>query len=200
MRRIVSLRDFEEKDIDFIYKCKNDEKLWNMTVGGFRKFSYEDAANWVHGCMGEHKDFKFWAVCTNDAEKKIVGYVSLSKLHYGNSSAQFGGIMIGSSEYQGGVAWIQIYQDVLEYVFEKLSFNRLGGKALTEHPQTVIMMEALFFEKEGIERQAVFRNGRYYDVQNHALLRDSYMNHKEKGDYDFSAILRRITIISKRKK
>lgn len=197
MRQIVAFRDFEEKDIYFIYKCKNDEKLWNMTVGGFREFSYEEAAKWVYGCMGEHDNYKFWAVCTNDEKRNIIGYVSIVKISRVNNSAQFGGIMIGNSDYQGGVAWIQIYQFVLEYVFEKLKLNRLGGRAITEHPQTITMMEALLFQKEGVERQSVYQNGRYYDIQTHALLKEDYFKYKTDGKYDFSSILKRIATLSK---
>lgn len=200
MRKIVTFREFEEKDIDFIYKCKNDESLWNMTVGGFRKFSYEDAEKWVRGCMGNHEDFRFWAVCTNDDVRRVVGYVSITKISRINHSAQFGGIMIGDPAYQGGVAWIQIYQFVLEYVFEELGLNRLGGRAITEHPQTITMMEALLFQKEGVERQSVYQNGRYYDIQTHALLRKDYFEYKERGEYKFSSILKRIATLSKQNK
>ena len=62
MERTVCFRDFEERDIDFIYKCKNDEKLNSMIVGQSKAFSYEDAVQWVHGCIGSHDIFKFWAV------------------------------------------------------------------------------------------------------------------------------------------
>ena len=48
---VVLFRNFEERDIDFIYKCKNDEKLNELTVGQFHKFTYEEAEKWVHGCM-----------------------------------------------------------------------------------------------------------------------------------------------------
>ena len=87
MERSVLFRDFEERDIDFIYKWKNDEKLNSLIVGEFKKMSYEEAVNWVHGCMGEHETYKYWAICTNDDEKRIVGWVSLSSIDKVNQSA-----------------------------------------------------------------------------------------------------------------
>ena len=51
MERTVCFRDFEERDIDFIYKCKNDEKLNSMIVGPWHPFTYEEAAKWVHGLL-----------------------------------------------------------------------------------------------------------------------------------------------------
>ena len=196
MKKSICFRTFEKDDVNSFYLWRNDDNLTRMTVGLSRKISKEEISKWVDSKIPHNPYEVFWAICTNDDEKRLIGYVSLSKIHYINSSAQFGGILIGDPQYQGGVAWIQIYQFVLEYVFERLGLNRLGGRALTEHPQTITMMKALFFEKEGVERQAVFKNGKYYDVQTHALLKKDYYVHKEKGDYDFSSILRRIAKIT----
>ena len=192
MKRIISFRTFEESDIDSFYRWRNDEDLTRMTVGLCRRISKEEITKWVISKIPHNPYEVYWAVCTNDEEKRLIGYVSLSSIHYINSSAQFGGILIGDPKYQGGVAWIQIYQFVLEYVFERLGLNRLGGRAITEHPQTLSMMKALFFEKEGVEREAVYKNGRYYDVQTHALLKRDYFAHKNNGEYEFSSILKRI--------
>lgn len=200
MKQIVSFRTFEEGDVDSFHCWKNDDDLNRMTVGLNRKISRDEVTKWVNSKIPHNPYEVFWAVCTNDEEKRLIGYVSLSKIHYINGSAQFGGIMIGDPKYQGGVAWIQIYQFVLEYVFERLGLNRLGGRALVEHPQTLSMMEALFFEKEGIEREAVFKNGKFRDVQTHALLKRDYFKHKANGEYEFSSILKRIGKISLQRK
>lgn len=199
MKNIVSFRTFEETDIDSFYHWRNDDELTKMSVGLSRKISKDEIAKWVRGKIPHNPYEVFWAICTNDEQQRLIGYVSLSKIHYVNSSAQFGGIMIGDPKYQGGVAWIQTYQFVLEYVFERLGLNRLGGRAITEHPQTITMMEALFFEKEGVERQAVFKNGRFYDIQVHSLLKNEYFQHKQNGEYEFSSILRRIAKLSQKK-
>ena len=45
-------RDFEERDIDFIYHCKNDEKLNSMIVGQWYPFTYEEAVKWYKKAVG----------------------------------------------------------------------------------------------------------------------------------------------------
>ena len=106
MERTVCFRDLEERDIDFIYKCKNDEKLNSMIVGQWHPFTYEEAAKWVHGCMGEHETYKFWAIATNDEEKRIVGWISLSNIYKVNRSACSHGIVIADPAYRNGLSWI----------------------------------------------------------------------------------------------
>ena len=191
MNEIV-FRDFEERDIDFIYKCKNDEGLNSLIVGSFHPFTYEEAVDWVHGCMGEHETFKFWAIATNDNEKRIVGWVSLSEIDIANRSACFHGLVIGDEEYHDGFAWIESYLFIYEYAFERLGLNRVYGTRLMEHKQTRAMGLVMFSKQEGVLRQAVYKNGQYHDLSIGSLLSSEYFEHKNKGDYEILAIIKRI--------
>ena len=100
MEHTVIFRDFEERDVDFIYRCKNDEELNSMIVGPFHPFTYQEAVDWVRGCMGEHETYKFWAICTNDETKKIIGWTALSKIDRINQSVFTHSIVIGDRNYQ----------------------------------------------------------------------------------------------------
>ena len=164
MENTVSFRDFEERDIDFVYKCKNDAKLNSMIVGDYHPFTYEEATKWVHGCQGEHETYKFWAVCTNDEERRIIGWVSLSHIDKVNSSAQSHGILIADPEFRDGSAYRESSLFVNNYVFHDLKLNRLTGSCLKEHILSRAKMEADYWTLEGIERESIFKNGQYHDV------------------------------------
>ena len=197
MESTVSFRDFEERDIDFIYKCKNDEKLNCMIVGQFRQFSYEDATKWVHGCMGVHDTYKFWAICTNDEEKRIVGWVSLSAIDKENKSACLHGMVIGDMNYRDGLAWVESHQFVFSFVFEELGLNRLYGESIVGHKQSNLMEDVMFFTREGIKRQAIFKNDRFYDLSFVSILRNEYLEHKNSGEYETKSIVKRIVKLNK---
>ena len=192
MESTVAFRDFEERDIDFIYKCKNDEKLNSLIVGQWRPFTYEEAAKWVHGCMGEHETYKFWAICTNDDEKRIVGWVSLSNIDKENRSACFHGIVVGDKEYRDGMAWIESYLFIYQYVFEKLNFNRLYGSNIEDQKASTCIGYAMFEIPEGNARQAICKNGKYHNVIYMSILKDEYKQHKNNGDFELSKIIYRI--------
>ena len=192
----VLFRDFEERDIDFIYQCKNDEKLNSMIVGEWHPFSYEEAEKWVRGCMGDHDTYKFWAICTSDEEQRIVGWVSLSEIDKVNKSAFFHSIVIADKNYHDGVVWLESNLFIMAYTFEQLKFNRLYGSFLSGH--TVSETNVLMWTREGVFRQVVFKNGRYYDLVYNAILKDEYFRNKENGEYKLSAILRRFKKIRKR--
>jgi len=105
--------------------------------------------------------------------------------------------MIGDPEYHDGITWIEVNKFVLEYVFERLGLNRMYGSAMIEQEQSNTMGRALFLQTEGVERQAVYKNGRFYDVELHSILKDEYFAHKAAGDYDTPKILKRIVQIKK---
>lgn len=196
----VTFRDFEERDISFIHRCKNDEKLNSMIVGDYHPFSYEESVKWVHGCMGEHETYKFWAVCTNDEEKNIVGWTSLAKIDKENKSAFFHGIVIGDPNYRKGFPWIEIQQFVIDYAFQTLNVNRLEFSCLADHPTSMYIGPAMFFKQEGLFRKALYKNGSYHDVAYFGLLRDEYMEHFQNGEYDLLSIIDRYAKIKKGKK
>ena len=193
----VIFRDFEERDIDFIYQCKNDEKLNSLITGSYHPFSYEEAINWVHGCMGEHEEFKFWAIATNDEEKRIVGWVSLSQIDMVKKSAFFHGLVIGDKEYRDGFAWMESYLFIYNYAFEILNMDMVYGSALTDHFISQTMRRVMFGKTIEVEKNAVFRNGKYHDISKGVLTKKDYFEHKNNGDYELSAILKRIKQIKK---
>lgn len=199
MVKTVTFRDFEERDIDFIFKCKNDQELNSMIVGDYHPYTYEEATKWVHGCMGEHETYKFWAVCTNDDEKRIVGWISISNIDRKNQSVCFHGIVIADSNYNDGFAWIESYLYIYQYCFEVLGMNRVYGESIVGHKQSGNIGKILQVPHEGIKRQAIYRNGKFYDLSFGALLREEYFKHKEDGDYEMKAILKRIYNLRKNK-
>ena len=195
--KTVCFREFEERDVDFIYKCKNDEKLNSLVVGQYHPYTYEEAQKWVEGCMGEHDTYKFWAICTNDEEKRIVGWISLSDIDKINQSACFHGIVIADKDYRNGFAWIESYCFILKYTFEHLGLNRLYGSSIIGNKNSNIAGELFLFTIEGILREAVIKDGKRYDVRISSILRAEYLNNQKCGEYNFRAIINRLKRIRK---
>ena len=51
--------------------------------------------------------------------------------------------------------------------------------------------------REGVLRQAVFKNGFFYDLSIAAILKDDYFKHKEAGDFDMLSVIRRLRKLRK---
>ena len=199
MDKTVSFRDFEERDIEYIYKWKNDEKLNSLIVGNWHPFSYEEAQKWVHGCMGQHDTYKFWAVCANDEEKKIIGWVSLTEIDRINRSACFHGVVIADPDYRNGLAWMESCLYVYKVAFEVLGLNRVYGSCRVDHKLSMSTGAAFFTQVEGYAREAICVNGCFIDVCYKSILAKEYFAHKSAGDYEMSKVIRRMAQAHKQK-
>ena len=91
-----------------------------------------------------------------------------------------------------GMAWIDSYLFIYHYVFEVLNFNRVYGTRLVIHKQTNAMGKIMMSKQEGVLRQAVFKNGRFYDLVVGSVLKSEYFENKERGEYEMRAIIKRI--------
>lgn len=196
MEKTVFFRTFEEEDIDAIYHWKNDDELNKLSVGLNRKICRDDVAKWVRSKMPHNPYEVYWAICANDETKKIIGYAQLTEIHFINSSANFSGIIIGNKNYQDGFAWLETYLFIMEYAFERLGLNRLYGSSIIGHKESNGIGKYLFWKKEGTLRQAVFKNGKFYDLLLGSILKEEYFVHKNNGDYEIRAILKRIREIN----
>lgn len=196
MEHTVFFRAFEPEDAILIHRWKNDDELNRLTVGLNKRTSFEEDQQWVINHKDHHPYYAYWAICACDSGE-MIGYASLINIHYINRSAEFGGIMIGNKKYQDGFAWIESYLFVYEYAFERLGLNRLYGTRLFEHKMTQTIGGAMYTKIDGILRQAVYKNGQFHDLILVSLLREEYFEHKQKGDYEVSAIIKRIRKLKK---
>lgn len=196
MKKSVYFRAFEESDAPLIHEWKNSDEINKLTIGLNKKTCFEEDLEWVKSRMHHQPYNAFWAICAIDTDK-LIGWCSLTDIHYINSSACFGGIVIADKNYHNGFAWIETYLFVYEYAFERLGLNRVYGESIAGHEQSNLIVSLLFSEREGTKREAVFKNGRFYDVYFNALLKRDYFMHKERGDYEMRAILKRLSQYNK---
>ena len=193
MERTVYFRAFEEEDAELIYQWMNDDELKKLSVGVNRRMCRDEALDWVKSRMRNDRNQVWWAICAKDTNK-MIGYLSLNNIHYINRSAEFGGLVIGDKNYQDGMAWVESYLFLYEYAFDRLGMNRVYGTHLVDHATTDFIGSVFFSQTEGILRQAYYKNGSYHDASIGALLREDYISHKQSGDYELEAVIKRMLI------
>ena len=199
MEKTVFFRAFEEDDVALIHQWKNDESLNAFAVGLNKKTCLAEDTEWVKSHMFHHPYSAYWAVCAKDTGK-MIGWACLTNIHYINSSAETGSIVIGDPDYRDGFAWVETVLFMFEYAFERLGLNRVYGESLLGHKISNFVEELMFMTREGLFRQAAYKNGRFYDISYAAILKDEYFAHKEAGDYEILAVIRRLKNLRKEKK
>ena len=190
MQGTVYFRSFEIEDERLVYQWLNDDELKRLSIGVNRRLCRDEVHDWVASRMRDRRDQVWWAIC-DQVSKEMIGYAYLTDIHYINRSANFGGIVIGDPKFQNGIAWVETYLFVLDYAFERLNLHRLFNTCLEEHQQSMKISEVLFFRKEGVLNESIFKSGCYHNEVIWGLIDNDYRSHKDVGDYDFKKILYR---------
>lgn len=199
MEKTVYFRAFEPDDAMLIHEWKNSDELNKLTVGLNKKTCFEEDLEWVKARMFHQPYNAYWAICAKDTGK-VIGWCCLTNIHYINSSAETGAIVIGEAEYRDGFAWIESVLFMFEYAFERLGLNRVYGESLIGHEISNLVEGLMFMTREGVFRQAAFKNGRFYDISYAAIIKDEYFAHKAAGDYEMPLIIRRLKQLRKQVK
>lgn len=182
MGKKILLRSFEDRDVDFIYKSKHSRRINQTIIGEYNNFSYDDAIEWVNGCTKQDANYKFWAICTADEFQNIVGWCSISNIDYHNKKASLHGITINDNDYNDGLTCFEVFSLLADYVFDVLKFNRFYTMCIVSNKFTMTIGKIFFECTEGVLKQAICKNGQYYDLSIYAILRDEYFEYKSKGE------------------
>ncbi len=179
----IYLRLFEPEDYEKTYEWHNDFDIQKTTCGPLRFVSKEIERNWVMSKASHNQTDIYLAICLIENDE-MIGWYSINNIDYLNRKCHCGGVVIGDKRYRDSIAYQEAGDLAFEYIIKELNMNRITGSCLREHIVSRAAMEASFWKLEGVERQSVFKGGSYHDVCNYAILRDEYLEHLEKGDYD----------------
>jgi RimJ/RimL family protein N-acetyltransferase len=93
----------------------------------------------------------------------LIGNTSLFDFDWINRCAEIG-IFIGAKEYWSQGYGTEAMQLMLKHGFEDYGLNRIYLRVYSNNPRGQACYSKAGFKKEGVLRQAVFRNGQFIDV------------------------------------
>lgn len=198
----IFLRAFEPNDYLIINKWRNDYHLQKYTAGNFRYVSPEIEKEWVRNKMMDNTKNIYWAICLNDESKRMIGYASINNIDYINRTVEGGGMLIGERDCQDGISIFEATIKILDFAFNHLNMNRFSGGCIPENPFTPFYHSAFGFTKEGVKRDAIYKEGKYHDIIIYSLLKREYNTMVSNGDYNLNKLISRfakLVMASKKK-
>ena len=103
-------------------------------------------------------------------------YIGNTGLHNADAvtrEAEFG-IFIGEKEFWGKGYGKEASLLMLKHGFEDLNLNRIYLFVFENNPRAIASYKAAGFVQEGILREAIYKNGRYYNVHVMSVLRSEW--------------------------
>lgn len=194
---MIYLRLFEPDDYKKTYEWHSDLEMQKSTCGPLRLVSKEIEKNWVFSKATNNQQDIYLAICLIQNDE-MIGWYSISDIDYINRKCHCSGVVIGDKRYRDGEAYSEAGALAFNYIIDELNMNKVSGSCLREHVFSRASMESNLWKLEGIERQAIFKNGQYHDICHYSILREEYFDYLEKGELNPRLKLKRLAQIVKR--
>jgi len=170
---MYALREICRADVPTINSWRADEELVSCLGGPFRYVCEEVDNMWFDSYLKNRGSNVRCAIVDADAPEKALGVVYLTGIDQLEGSAEFH-IMIGDADNRGRGMGSFAIRKMLEHAFMNLNLHRVESYILTDNQASIALHEKNGFVKEGVKREAAYKNGCYKDVVMLSILREEY--------------------------
>jgi len=132
----------------------------------------------------QDKNKKYWVIEINEIP---IGAIYLYDIDYKNNNCSWG-YYIGRDDFKGRGLAKKLEYNIYNYVFEKLKLNKLWCEVLSFNDIVVKIHEKYGSKVEGVLRQQIKKDGKYYDVVRMAILKEEWDKIKNDVEYERATI------------
>lgn len=168
----IYLREIEEVDLNENYQqWFNDEEVCRFN-DHHRFPNYRQNMEEYYRDVIKSKNNLILAIIDKETDKHI-GNISLQNIDSINCSAEFAIIIGDKGCWMKGVGQ-EAANLIINHGFKSLNLHRLYCGTSAENMGMQKLAEKIGFKKEGISREAIYKNGKYQDIINFGLLKDEH--------------------------
>lgn len=169
---MYKLREIQREDIPIINTWRNDKELIGHLGSPFRYINKEVDYKWYDNYMSNRQTNIRCSIINENNE--IIGLVSLTNINRINQSAIFH-IMIGDSNSRGKGAGYYATNEMLRHAFLDMNLNRVELTVLTSNKKAIKLYEKVGFKYEGTKREAIYKEGKFVDMDVMAVLKNEFL-------------------------
>jgi len=168
----VLFRKMTEEDAAVYHTWRNDMEVMRTTNPSLDLFTYAETRQFVEQVILGSDTSKSYMILDKESGRPI-GITSLIQLDYKNRSAECI-LDIGEKEFWGKGYGNESLRLLLNYAFLELNLHRVSLRVFAFNDKAVALYEKIGFKREGISRQAVFREGQWHDILHMGILQEEY--------------------------
>ena len=175
----LRLRAIEREDVPRFLRWFNDPEVrWYLTM--YRPLSQAEEERWVESLLSRRDDIVL-AIEVREGDNWVhIGNIGLHKIDWKNRVAKLG-IVIGERDYWGRGYGTEAIRTMLRYAFLELGLNRVELEVYDFNERAIRCYEKAGFVREGVRRQALYREGRFHDVILMGILQEEFMEVNDGG-------------------
>ena len=157
----VRLRPIEGDDLPRCVKWFADPDVRHH-LANYLPFSLAQEERWFEALQGRTEREEALLLAIETADGVHVGNVGLSDINWKDRHAELG-IVIGEKTYWGRGYGTDAIRTLLSLAFREMNLHRVFLRVDTDNARGIRCYEKAGFQREGVLREVVFRDGVYCD-------------------------------------
>lgn len=166
----VILRPIEFEDLEFIRGLINNPDIEKSIVGWALPLSRKDEEKWYSSFSNTDKSIRY---LIEDFQGNRVGLTGIANIDMKNGCAKMAGIRISPDVQSKGLA-TDAYMSIFNFAFNELRLHLIETSAFDDNIASLKFQEKLGSKREGIRREAIFKNGHYKNVVTLGCLKSDF--------------------------
>jgi len=165
------LRPLEREDAPLFVPWVNDAEVTRTLEAFYRPINLQTEVDFIEKIYKSDHDVVLGIVVKEtDA---LIGITGLHRMDFKNRRVVFG-IFIGEKSAWGKGYGTEATALITGYAFETLNMNRVGLEVYEDNERGIKAYERVGFKREGILRQMMYREGRYWNTVIMSILREEW--------------------------
>lgn len=171
----IYLRSLVESDAEGPYPTWfNDQEACRGNSHHVFPYTRDAAISYINQANQTHENLILAIVSREDDQH--IGNIALQHIHPIYRSAELS-IIIGEKQYWGKGVGKEAGRLICDHGFQALNLHRIGCGTFENNVAMQRLATYLGMVKEGVRRQAAFKEGKYIDVIEFGVLRHEYEEH-----------------------
>ena len=172
----VRLREYRKEDIPLRIAYLNDPEVSaSLTPDVPYPMTLHEEEKWFQSITAVSDTYKFAIETLSD--NKFIGGCSINSVDWKNSVATVG-IFIGNRKYRNGGYGSDAMRVLMDFIFMQMNINKIRLTVYSYNESAIICYEKCGYKAEGILRQEIYKDGKYYDKISMGLLKAEYLSIK----------------------
>lgn len=169
---LVRLRDYRREEMPKVKDLINNPNIKRCLTPMIPfPFTLEDEYKWYES-NSAMKDTYTFAIETLDGGQ-LLGGCGVNAVDWKNSHATLG-IFIGEDEFLGKGYGTDAFKILIRFVFDEMNINKVKLDVYSFNERAVKSYEKCGFKVDGVQRDDIFREGKYHNIINMSILRSEY--------------------------
>jgi RimJ/RimL family protein N-acetyltransferase len=167
----VILRPFSKDDAPRLHRWINDPEVRRFLTPHF-PITLESEEEWVKSLSKQNDKEVLLAIETPEGEH--IGSMGLHRINWIDRTSTTGAL-IGNKEYWGKGLGTEAKMLLLHYAFNTLNLRKICSQALVFNERSISYSKKCGYKEEGVLKEHIFREGKYWDLVQLAVFRDDFM-------------------------